>query len=351
MSGRAGVVLAVLATFLCIAARSFPHVVSGIGVFTVIQALALAAILVLLWRGRAAIGAWVRTAPTGRHGALLAGIGILVLFLLLVTAVSGELREGRVYDRVAAHFDRKTPEDAAALALSLRTIESAPLRTRVLEEIESAGVGSPVVIDGVRNAVRSDEDRGVRNRAVEAFGKLMTDRALIDAVAELPNLDPATRELFAQALRIRTGEKTGPDPAAWRSRVAEHLLPEPGRRGWAASLDALRALGDDARVRAAAIARIATGDGSEPDELRHLLGRDDPALRAAVARALGRTGRPRDVYPLAEALKREADPSAAAAEAAAALTLDPARARELLTDAAKRAATEAGRSAAAAALR
>lgn len=351
MNGRGAVVVAVLVTFLCVAARSVPHVVTGIGVFTVIQALALLAILVVLWRRRAPIGAWVRTAPIGRHVALLAAIGILGLLLLLVTAASGEIREGRVYDRVAAHFGRKTPEAAAALALSLRRVESAPLRGRILEEIEAAGVDSPAVIEGVRTAVRSDPDRGVRNRAVEVFGKLMTDRALIDAVAELPTLDAETREIFAQALRLRTGETFGPEAEPWREWVAEHLIPEPGRRGWTASFDALRALGDAPEVRAAALARIATGDGSTPDELRPLLERDDPALRAAVAKALGETGRPRDAYPLVRALTREVDPAAAAAEAAAALALDPAKARELLTDAAKHAATDAGRAAAAALLR
>jgi hypothetical protein len=348
---RLVVAVAVLVSFLCVAGRTIPRVVTGISFFTVLQAVAFLAILVVLFRRRREIGTYFRRDRLGRHVTALATLGMLGLLLLLFMGARGETEAGRVWNRVAPDLDRDEPEAALDLARHLRRVESGPLKVRILDRIAELEPDEAEVVESLLAELRESSDREVRSKISEVLAPLLTDREAIDLVAGLPAEAPGDAELLARALRERTGASHGPDAGAWRDWIARDLISTEGERGYAAATDALRALGEFPVVRAAALSRIRTGDGADRMDLRKRIEADRADERSAAAAALAKAGEPTDVFPLARRMKTEDDPAAAGEQARAILALDPDRGRKLLEDVSRTARNEDVRGIAAAALR
>lgn len=175
-------------------------------------------------------------------------------------------------------LDDPDPEVRAAAADAVGDLEIARAAPRLAEALDDASahvrreaagalgeIEDPSTVDALREALCSDPDRRVRKAAAWALGETESPRA-VDA------LQKALDEVDHHWLRKRVVAALGETRAPSAVPVLRTLLSGADRELRGAALEALVENGTDRAVRA----------------LGRALRSDDPGLRAAAARALGR---------------------------------------------------------------
>ncbi len=347
---RKSLIVGIVLIVVGFAARLLPQVVTGLSFWSIAQFVGIVLLVRALWMRRAVIRSWVKGAPVGKQVALVA---VLVFVLFCVNLVAGAVREvkaGRHYDRVAEDLERDDPLAAISLARHYSGEESAPLQKRIVTRMGELGNSSREVTGVLREAVRTNASPGVRVAAAESLGKLMTAQDVLNAIVELPHLDPQTREAFIEILSRRTGKDFGENAKRWIEWFVSGWAGEEGDGAYRLALDAWQSSPDWPAVRQACIRRLNDPEGVKDPTLDSALRHESPRVRGAAATAIGRTGTSRWPSVLENALKAEADSATGIAMAAALLDLDPEGAAMALIRTARTASREAGRNAALTAL-
>ncbi len=347
---RKSLIVGIVLIVVGFAARLVPQVVTGLSFWSIAQVVGIVLFVRALWMRRAVIRSWVKGAPVGKQVALVA---VLVFLLLCVNLVAGAVREvktGRHYDRVAEDLEKDDPLAAISLARHYSGEESAPLRKRIVTRMGELGNSSPRVTGTLREAVRIDPSPSVRSAAAESLSRLMTPQDVLNAIVELPHLDPQTRAIFSEILSRHTGKDFGEDAKRWIEWFVSCWAGEEGDGAYRLALAAWRSSPEWPAIREVCIRRLKDPEGVKDATLDSALSHESPRVRAAAATAIGRTGGSKWPSVLEDALKSEADSVTGVAMAAALLDLAPEGAAMALIRTARTASHEAGRNAALTAL-
>jgi len=325
-----------------IVARLFPRVVTGLSVFTFVQAAGILLVVYGVVKSRKGIKRWVKSTPAGKSVLAVGAIVFLLFLTEFSVSVRSEIEAGRVYDRVEIDLENEDPVAARSLSghLSRLDDEYAPLKLRVIERIVEFSNSDRVIIDALHGAVRRDPDPRVRKAAAGALVTLMTPRDVVRTIEDLPELEAAARAATLDILVRRTEEDFGDDPAAWKRWAYDGFAGAGDEQAFRMALLKYRSATDPA-VRESCLARLREGGA---DELLGILGDSDPVLRAVAATGMGEKGDAKRAGRLLAALRKESDPDAAIAIAAAAEKLDGAAALAGFTKVMVSAAPEAARS-------
>ncbi|MCI0340072.1 MAG: HEAT repeat domain-containing protein [Planctomycetales bacterium] len=121
---------------------------------------------------------------------------------------------------------------AAEVEKLLRGLPHAPPRGRILAAAALGRTADPRGREALRRLLSEDGDPHVRAAAALALGPV-ADAEDVERLVRRGDLDtdPAARAACAEALEEATGERLGPDPAAWKKALGERgLRPRSGRR-------------------------------------------------------------------------------------------------------------------------